>query len=264
MRVFLGLFFFVVASANSNAAETASLYNTPRVAIIIDDLGDRLRDGRRVIDLPGQLTFGILPYTPYAKKLAAYASERNKELLLHLPMEAVEQKYLGKAGLHSAMSQEEFFTSLNTSLGFIKNIRGVSNHMGSRLTQNTQMMSWLMQGISQHGDLYFVDSRTIDTSRALISARDQGLAHATRDVFLDHDRQPERIRKQWNYFIKYANRKGSAIAIAHPYPETIHFLKEVLPELEQNNIKLVPVSELILWRHNRGKLAWRKQTTKSP
>jgi len=260
MRVYFGLFLLVVLSVNANATETASLYNTPRVAIIIDDLGDRLKDGRRVIDLPGQLTFGILPYTPYARKLASYATDRNKELLLHLPMEAIAKKYLGKAGLHSAMSKDEFFISLKTSLGYIQNIRGVSNHMGSHLTQDKQMMGWLMQGISQRGDLYFVDSRTIDTSRALSSAREVGLDHATRDVFLDHNRNPDKIRKQWNYFIKLANRKGSAIAIAHPYPETIHFLKEVLPELEQNNIELVPVSELIQWRHNRGKLAWRKQT----
>ena len=260
MRVCVGLFLVAVFSLSANAAETASVYETPRIAIIIDDLGDRLRDGRRVIDLPGRLTFGIIPYTPYAKKLAGYATEQDKEVLLHLPMEAMEHKHLGKAGLHSAMSQDEFFASLKTSLNYIKNIRGVSNHMGSRLTQNTQMMDWLMRGISQRGDLYFVDSRTIDTSLALVSARDEGLDHATRDVFLDHSRDPAKIKKQWNYFIKYANRKGSAIAIAHPYPETIRFLKEALTELEQQNIRLVPVSELIEWRQTRGKLAWRNQT----
>ena len=264
MRICVGLFLLAVFSLSANAADTASVYETPRIAIIIDDLGDRLRDGRRVIDLPGQLTFGIIPYTPFAKKLAHYATEQDKEILLHLPMEAMKDKYLGKAGLHSAMSRDEFFASLKTSLNYIKNIRGVSNHMGSRLTQNTQMMSWLMQGISQRGDLYFVDSRTINTSLALVSARDEGLAHATRDVFLDHSRDPAKIKKQWNYVIKYANRKGSAIAIAHPYPETIRFLKEALVELEENNIKLVPVSALIRWRYTRGKLAWKKQTPVTP
>ena len=179
-------------------------------------------------------------------------------------MEAVAHKYLGKAGLHTSMSREEFFTSLNTSLNYIKNIRGVSNHMGSRLTQDSKMMDWLMQGIATRGDLYFVDSRTIDTSCADASAQNIGLDHATRDVFLDHNRAPERIRKQWDYFIRLANEKGSAVAIAHPYPETIHFLKQALPELEQKNIRLIPVSELIYWRHNRGKLAWKKQTSRHP
>ena len=268
MRICVRLFLLAVFSSNANAAEPVSLqykpaHEKPRIAIIIDDLGDRLRDGRRVIDLPGQLTIGIIPYTPYAKKLAQYATQRDKEILLHLPMEAIADKYLGKAGLHSAMSQNEFFTSLETSLSYIKNIRGVSNHMGSRLTQNTQMMTWLMQGISQRGDLYFVDSRTIDTSLALASAKDEGLDHATRDVFLDHNPDPARIKKQWNYFLKYANKKGSAIAIAHPYPETIRFLKVALAELERENIMLVSVSELIEWRQSRGKLAWRNPTVQT-
>lgn len=264
MRICIGLFLIAVFSVSANAAGTASVYQAPRVAIIIDDLGDRFRDGRRVIDLPGQLTFGIIPYTPFAKKLAHYATAQDKEILLHLPMEAMKDKYLGKAGLHSAMSRDEFFASLKTSLSYIKNIRGVSNHMGSRLTQNTQMMGWLMQGISQRGDLYFVDSRTIDTSRALVSAREEGIAHATRDVFLDHSRDPVKMKNQWKHFIKQAKRKGSAIAIAHPYPETIRFLKDALAELEENNIRLVPVSELIQWRYSRGKLAWKKQAHTNP
>lgn len=264
MRYIIGLLIFAVFTNNASTADTVSLYELPRVAIIIDDLGDRLKDGRQVIAMPGQLTIGIIPYTPYARRLASYATEKNKEILLHLPMEAMEQRYLGKAGLHTAMSRDEFFTSLKTSLHYINNIRGVSNHMGSRLTQNTEMMAWLMQGISQRGGLYFIDSRTIDTSRALSAARETGLQHATRDVFLDHDRNPAKIRKQWNYFIKHANKKGSAIAIAHPYPETIRFLKEALLELEQNNIQLVSVSELIRWRQNRGTLAWQNQISSSP
>lgn len=264
MRYIIGLLMFAVFTNSASTADTASLYELPRVAIIIDDLGDRLKDGRRMIDIPGQLTIGIIPYTPYAKKLADYATEQSKEILLHLPMEAIEHRYLGKAGLHSGMTKDEFFSSLKTSLNYIHNIRGVSNHMGSRLTQNSEMMAWLMQGISNQDGLYFVDSRTIDSSRALGAARDQGLQHATRDVFLDHDRHPDKIQKQWNYFIKLANTKGSAIAIAHPYPETIHFLKVALAELEQNNIQLVSVSELIRWRQNRGTLAWQNQTSSSP
>lgn len=264
MRTMIGLLLFAVFANSASTTDTALLFNQPRVAIIIDDLGDRLKDGRRVIALPGQITFGIIPYTPYAKKLAHFAAEQNKEILLHLPMEAINKRYLGKAGLHSSMSRDEFLTSLKTSLNYIKNIRGVSNHMGSRLTQNPERMTWLMQGISQRGDLYFVDSRTIDNSRALGAARDQGLRHATRDVFLDHDRDPVKIKKQWRYFIKLANEKGSAIAIAHPYPETIQFLKDALAELEQQKIQLVSVSDLIRWRQHKGTLAWQNQTSSSP
>ncbi|MGD8784322.1 MAG: divergent polysaccharide deacetylase family protein [Thioalkalispiraceae bacterium] len=264
MRLLISLLLFAVFTAHTHAEQHATQFEQPRVAIIIDDLGDRLKDGRRVIDLPGQITVGVLPFTPYAKTLADYAVEHHKEILLHLPMEAMEDRRLGKAGLRSSMSKDEFLHSLKTSLSYIKNISGVNNHMGSRLTQDKQMMNWLMQGILHYGDLYFVDSRTISTSYALAAAKEIGLESATRDVFLDHDRSQEKIRKQWNYLLKTARQKGSAIAIAHPYPETIQFLNQALLELEETDIKLVSVSGLIRWRHNRGKLAWQNQTSSSP
>jgi polysaccharide deacetylase 2 family uncharacterized protein YibQ len=263
MRVFIGLFLLTVLVNHAAAVDTVSWFQSPRISIIIDDLGDRLKDGRRVIDLPGQVTVGIMPYTPFAKRLASYAGKKNKEVMLHLPMESIGHKFLGKAGLTSSMSKQEFFDSLKESLNYINNIRGVNNHMGSQLTQNRHMMNWLMQGLSRHGNLYFVDSRTIDTSHAEEAARAKGLANASRDVFLDHTRDLKHIYKQWKYMINYANENGSALAIAHPYPETIKFLDKALADLEQENIKLVPVSELIRWRKNRGKLAWHNHTSSS-
>ena len=266
MRVILGFVLVILSFNTAHASETTDTaqIKKPRVAIIIDDLGDRLRDGRRVIALSGKLTIGIIPYTPFASKLAAYATEQDNELLLHLPMESIHDRYLGKSGLHSKMSEDELNTSLQQSLNSIKNIRGVSNHMGSLLTQDKKIMQWLMQALQTRGGLYFVDSMTISTSQALNAAKQAGLEHATRDVFLDNDTSTKAMDKQWRYFLKQATKKGSAILIAHPYPQTIVFLKQKLPELEQQGYELLHVSELIQWRHNRSKLAWQNQESSSP
>ena len=153
------------------------------IAIIIDDVGDRLRDGERVVNLPGQVTIGILPYTPFAIRLSELAKQKQKEVVLHLPMEALEDRYLGKGGLDSHMDKAKFMATLKQSLQAVPYIRGVNNHMGSRLTQDKQRMGWLMSGLYEHGNLYFLDSRTIDTSQAYDAAVQMGLAHATRDVF---------------------------------------------------------------------------------
>jgi len=265
MRIIITLFLLTFGSVpvemQVQATEEHAFIEQPHVAIIIDDLGDRFKDGRRVIQLPANLTVGIIPYTPFAKRLASLANKKNKEILLHLPMESVNHKHLGKAGLHSHMTENELLTSLYESLSSVENIRGVSNHMGSQLTQDNKIMQWLMNGLQLHGGLYFVDSRTISTSQAKTVASEVGLEHASRDVFLDHD--PKNIHKQWAYMLKLAKQKGSAIAIGHPYPETIAFLKTALPELQQQGVKLVSVSNLIRWRQTRGKLAWQTQKSSS-
>ncbi|KKM82732.1 hypothetical protein LCGC14_1316600, partial [marine sediment metagenome] len=42
-----------------------------------------------------------------------------------------------------------------------------------------------------------------------------------------------------------ATTQSFAIAIAHPYPETIDFLREALPQLIEQGFELVPVSQLV-------------------
>jgi len=236
-----------------------------RIAIVIDDLGDRWREGSQAITLPGDVTIGIIPFTPYAKRLAHSAAHYEKEIILHLPMEAMSKKYLGKGGLRSDMDAQEFYTTLQNSLNFLPDIRGVNNHMGSRLTQDAEKMAWLMRGLQQYGNLYFLDSRTVDTSQAMQVAIQTGLPTATRDVFLDHHRDQKFMQRQWRYLLRLAKENGSAVCIAHPYPESLQFLRENIPVLQQNGTQLMRVSELIQWREDkeRRKLAWQTSTSLS-
>ncbi len=257
------LIFLFTVVANAQPGSDASV--EARIAIVIDDLGDRWREGSQAVNLSGDITIGIIPFTPYAKRLADSAAKQHKEIILHLPMEAMTDKYLGKGGLHSAMDQQQFFATLKTSLDFLPNIRGVNNHMGSRLTQDQEKMAWLMHGLRQYGDLYFLDSRTVDTSHATQAAVNSGLPTATRDVFLDHKREPKFMLRQWRYLQRLAKENGSAVCIAHPYPESLQFLREHIPDLQQQGIQLLRVSGLIQWRQEkeRRKLAWRTSTSLS-
>jgi len=42
-----------------------------------------------------------------------------------------------------------------------------------------------------------------------------------------------------------AKKNGSAVAIGHPFPETLDVLEEYIPQLKAAGIKLLPVSQLI-------------------
>jgi uncharacterized protein len=238
--------------------------DTPRISLIIDDLGNQWHEGRAIIQLPGEVTVSIMPYTPFAVRLAHLAHREHKEIMLHLPMESVDERFLGKGGLNEKMDLAQFDHSLYQSLDAVPDISGVNNHMGSRLTQDATRMSWLMAGLMHHGELYFVDSRTTRLSKANAVAREYGLEHARRDVFLDDVRTQPEISKQWKHLLALAGRRGSAIAIGHPYPETIKFLQQALPQLKQRGIRLIPVSKLIQWRQTRRRLAWQTQPSSSP
>ena len=217
----------------------------PRVAIIIDDLGQRLGYGLRAVQLPGPVTCAFLPRAPYSERLAEQAYRGHKEVILHLPMEAVSQKPLGPGGLTINMPRSDLVAALRADIESIPHVRGINNHMGSLMTQHAEPMEWVMAELMRRKDMYFVDSYT--TARSVVSdvATEYGIPHRSRDVFLDALPGAESIERAFQRLLTIARRDGSALAIAHPYPRSLEYLQSHIPQLVESGIELVPVSDLI-------------------
>ncbi len=220
-------------AASSPQSHSASS-SIPTLIIIIDDVGNNGPLGERAIALPGPVTLAFLPHTPHAKRLANEAAKNNKGVMLHAPMANATGAALGPGALTQDMSPEELQKTLTESLDSIPHVQGVNNHMGSVLTADHIAMKSVMEVVQQRG-LYFIDSLTNPMSVAEKEALQAGILTDRRDVFLDNDRSLEGLFKQFQRAIDIAERKGSAILIGHPYPETLDFLEVVLPELIASN-----------------------------
>lgn len=242
----------------------ASAAAEPVVGIIIDDLGDRGDTGEQAVDLPGPVTCSFLPHTPYAKRLAIQAHKRGKEVMLHLPMEAITGNRLGPGGVTLDMSRKEFVSTVRSDLASVPYARGINNHMGSLLTRHPGDMGWLMEEMATLGGLYFVDSRTTVKTVALRVARENRVPSVSRDVFLDDVRDPRAIRKQLMRLFSIARHTGKAVGIGHPHPETLGVLNEIIPRLHEYGIRLVPMSELIIPHSDRRPKLWQASLSPSP
>ncbi len=227
------------------ATETKTGSDIPAIAIIIDDLGNRYDRDKRAVLLPGQVSYAFLPHTPHSKALANLAHTLNKDVLLHLPMQSTEAEPLGPGALTLEMSARELLQTFLTSLASVPHAIGINNHMGSLLTQHPGHMQWLMQAIAERGDLFFIDSFTAAKSIAHKIANENRIPNMKRDVFLDSVRNPAAIRQQFYRLLGIAQKNGVALAIGHPYPETLSALETLLPTLPKHGIRLVPVSQLI-------------------
>ena len=216
----------------------------PKVAIIIDDIGYNRKAGEMAISLPGAITYAVIPFTPFGRKLAEQAHASAKEVIVHLPMESTSGQKLDIGGITTQQSKWEVKDRLNNSLGRLPFAVGFNNHMGSMLTADEKAMSWIMEEVADTS-LFFIDSMTNPHSIAYETANAYGIPSLRRDVFLDADPSPERIEKAFRQLLRIAKRMGSAVAIAHPYPTTLEFLNSTLPEFESHGVKLVSVSELV-------------------
>lgn len=259
----IGLLLGLVLMATGAPVRAAD--GPPLVALVIDDLGYRLGDGRRAVLLPGEVTLSFLPHTPHATRLARLAVAHGREVMVHLPMEAGNGKALGPGGLTSTMDRDAFRDTVTAALATLPMAAGVSNHMGSLLTRREQSMGWLMGLLRErHPGLYFVDSRTSGGTVAGPTAAAHGIPTHTRDVFLDHHRDPALIRDQLRRLVAVARREGFALGVGHPYPETLEVLEAELPGLAAEGVRLVPVSTLIRHAQHRRHLPWQLSSSLSP
>lgn len=215
----------------------------PKVAIIIDDIGHRKKLALDIIALDMNLSFSVLPQSPFADVLAKKILSSGKDLLLHLPLEPSDSKWdPGPGALMLAMTPATIRTRLQEDLSGFTFI-GMNNHMGSKFTADKKAMHGLLS-IIKDKNLFFVDSLTSAKSVAYASAQELGIKTAKRDIFLDNEQTPKAIQKQFEKLIAIANKRGSAIGIGHPYPATLKALT-ASQKILASEVELVGIHKLV-------------------
>jgi hypothetical protein len=218
-----------------------------KVAIVIDDMGRDIDSLRRLLEIDIPITVAVLPYLAYSREVAEETKANGGEVLLHLPMEPRDMltNNPGKGALLIEMTEEEVTTWVESGLDAIPYIDGVSNHMGSRFTEDERLLKVALEVIKKRGDLFFLDSRTTTNSMGYELAREMGIRTAERKIFLDNERNMDHIKEQVVELIRAARRDGKAIAIGHPHEVTFRAIQEMVPRLKEEGIEVVNVSELI-------------------
>jgi hypothetical protein len=141
------------------------------------------------------------------------------------------------------MTPDQLLHQLEIDLDAVPFIKGVNNHMGSRMTAESSQMYQIFSILKKRG-LFFVDSRTTGNTLCRPSARLFQIPFAQRDIFLDHKQDKEFIRRQIKKLVQIAKHNGQAVGIGHPHSITYKVLREMLPDI-QKEVQLVPTSEIV-------------------
>ena len=191
----------------------------PVLSLVIDDIGYSLSQGQAAIKLEGDHTYAIIPGASNSRKLARFAHQMGKEIILHLPLQASRLTAPSEPNaLDESMDEDQLASNMLSMLSEFPGIRGINNHMGSHLTEIDYFMRPIMDSIKNYSvKLYFLDSRTTPLSIAYTEAINSGLDSISRDVFLDNQHTNiESIRLQYQIWLEKARQRGSAVAIGHP------------------------------------------------
>jgi polysaccharide deacetylase 2 family uncharacterized protein YibQ len=219
---------------------------TPRLAIIIDDIGyaDLVADRLRDLDIP--LTAAVIPDAPYARSEAQRLHDYGLEEIIHLPMQPKDpaNQHPRDQFILVDSSDAEMRAILQNALAKVPYARGVNNHMGSLLTSDPPVMRRVLELIRAQG-LFFVDSKTAPSTVAHALAREMKIKTAMRDVFLDDEQSYDYSRAQLRRLVELARLHGRSLAIGHPFPSTLSALHDSIPWLKQQKVEIVPVSRIV-------------------
>ncbi len=234
------------------AAKKPAAEAVPWITVVIDDIGPHVRWSRRAVAMPGPLTMAVLPYAAQARTLEALALANGHEVIAHIPMEPLSAAAdPGPGVLTRAANEAELLATLRQNLNGLAGYTGVNNHMGSGLTADADAMRVVMAELKRRS-LFFLDSRTSARSQGVAMAAQVGVPHTARDVFLDHDRNRAAITAAWAKALAMAQRRGTAVVIGHPYPETLAVLTAWMASRDDDDPVLVPLSQMIARRAAAG------------
>ena len=216
------------------------------IGLIIDDFGyrnDHISNG--FLQLPGKLTYAIIPGHDYSQLFSKKAYDAGYEIIVHLPMENIgktygEEEYV----LMSYFQDDEIKNRINKAFDYLPESIGLNNHQGSRGTADSRVMT-LVAGVIKEKKKFFIDSRTTNNSLAETTMRKYGVPTNKRDVFLDNELDEEKIKIQLLKLADTSEEKGIAIGIGHVKPQTLNVLAKEIPVLQEKGFRFEFVSNLV-------------------
>ncbi|CCO24302.1 divergent polysaccharide deacetylase family protein [Maridesulfovibrio hydrothermalis] len=216
----------------------------PKMAIVIDDMGEDLAFARGLANLDVHVTFSIWPKSSHVKKTVALAKKHGNEIMIHLPMQPKGYPKVnpGSDALLVGMDSAVIYKRVRAAVSKIPSATGLNNHMGSLFTEDYAGMSAVMTELRRN-KLFFLDSRTTPKSAGRKTARKAGVTMYERNIFLDNVKDVGAIKYQLSKTAKIAKKTGQAIAIGHPNKETLQAIRQWVNE-NKGKINIVPVEEL--------------------
>jgi polysaccharide deacetylase 2 family uncharacterized protein YibQ len=217
--------------------EKKSNTTPPTIGIVVDDVGnvtDKLPLWT-AIDAP--LCFSVMPYPPLSQQLAEQLYQSGDVIMMHVPTDnAPPNSFSGKGQLATGMSRDTVFSTLDADVATVPHATGMNNHQGGRGCDQLDLMTYEVEW-ARSKDLFVVDSNSSVSSKVTQACLALGLGRRKNEVFIDHQNDPDYIRKAMRELADLARKNGTAIGICHWHrPNTATVVGEMIKTLKAEGI----------------------------
>ena len=222
---------------------------TARMAVLIKDFG--FAADQKTIDylsFPEPLTVALLPSRKLASWTAQISNEYKKEIIVLQPMEPCygsrSQESHGPSCIMLHYTEMRLRSIIADAAGAVPNFAGFSNSGGTRVLEDSRVTKILFNEIKKrHG--YFIEDGTTRKSVASAVARKISLPFATIGCSVDPAMPVSGIQDLIRRCAMEAQKRGYIIVSSKATIAFIRALKNELPVLRQNGIRLSYISEIL-------------------
>lgn len=217
-----------------------------KIAFVFDDAGHNITQLTPFLQLPFPATVAVLPQLAHSADAAdATRATKNKELILHQPMQAVNLSTdPGPGAVTPDMTPSEIRALIRANIAEVGPVKGVNNHEGSFITADEMKIGPVLDVCLDEG-IWFLDSRTNSATVVPDAAKARGMKLYERDIFLDNSQERADIIAMVEQGLSIADKKGYVIMIGHVWSkELASILSGLYPELVERGYTFSTVSDL--------------------
>ena len=217
------------------------------VALMIVGLGfSRAATIAAIRKLPAEVSLVFEPYAPDLEDWLLRARLAGHEVFVSLPMESGKfpNEDPGPLALTTTVQVAENIKRLRSILGSFGGYVGVVSTMGSKFSVADGQLKPVLQEIKSRG-LMFVDATRGTKSSAPTLAAEISLPVVKNNVLLDEPPASGTIQRNLRSLESFVSKNATGIAMARPYPVSIHQIQAWTSTLAEKKLVLVPVSSLV-------------------
>ena len=150
-----------------------------------------------------------------------------KHFMVHLPLEShSKQMNTIYKLIRTYYTQKQIDSRIKEIRRLFPNAKYINNHTGSKFSANYIASKKLYKSLIANG-FKFVDSRTSSKTKFPRIAREFKKRYLKSDLFIDNVINVNSIKKEIRKGIALAKRRGYAVIIGHPHPQTMRALREL-------------------------------------
>ncbi len=221
----------------------------PRLALVLFGFGDDADAARKFFALSVPFAVAIVPGSRASGDLLRAAHEKDREVVLHLPLEPVNYPQLnpGPGTLLVTMKPDVVTGTVRRWLDQAGSVVGVANHMGSLATQDPALMGAVFRELRRR-HLPFIHVQPTAGAVCKSLAGQLGVVYDEPGAVLDLEARQsstKRLDERWSEALAYARRRGHAAVWVRATPRVREWLQRATRAQRLGEVELAPLSTVI-------------------